>query len=106
MLSVGLLYSAMEVDFHSQRRSTMSKFENNAVTWFEIPTTDFERATRFYESMLDAKLRAFPGPEPCNMFPSGDGGVGGCIIHRPHHKPSPDGTSVYLNVDGKLDASL
>ena len=84
----------------------MSKFENNAITWFEIPTTDFERATKFYEQMLDAKLCAFPGPEPCNMFPSEDGGVGGCIIQRANHKPSPDGTSVYLNVDGKLDATL
>jgi uncharacterized protein len=84
----------------------MSKFENNAVTWFEIPTTDFERATRFYETLLDVKLRAFPGPEPCNMFPSQDGGVGGCIVHRVHQKPAADGSLVYLNADGKLDASL
>ena len=73
----------------------MSKFDNNAVTWFEIPTTDFERATNFYESVLDVKLRAFPGPEPCNMFPSQDGGVGGCIVHRPSQKPTPDGSLVY-----------
>ncbi len=84
----------------------MSKFESNAVTWFEIPTTDFERATQFYESVLDIKLRAFPGPEPCNMFPSEDGGVGGCIVHREHQKPAADGALVYLNADGKLDASL
>ena len=84
----------------------MSKFENNAITWFEIPTTDFERATRFYEAMLDAKLRAHPGPEPCNMFPIEQGGVGGCIIQRPHQKPANDGTLVYLNAEGKLDATL
>jgi predicted enzyme related to lactoylglutathione lyase len=84
----------------------MSKFENNAVTWFEIPTTDFERATNFYESLLDVKLRAFPGPEPCNMFPSQDGGVGGCIVLRPSQKPTPDGALVFLNAEGKLDASL
>jgi predicted enzyme related to lactoylglutathione lyase len=83
----------------------MSKFDNNAVTWFEIPTTDFERATNFYETVLDVKLSPFPGPEPCNMFPS-DGGVGGCIVHRPHQKPAADGSLVYLNADGKLDASL
>jgi hypothetical protein len=64
----------------------MSKFDGNAVTWFEIPTTDFERATKFYESVLDTKLRAFPGDEPCNMFPSEDGGVGGCIVYRAHQK--------------------
>ena len=84
----------------------MSKFDNNAVTWFEIPTTDFARATSFYEEVLDIKLRAFPGPEPCNIFPSHDGGVSGCIVHRPHQKPAADGSLVYLNADGKLDASL
>ena len=84
----------------------MSKFAANAVTWFEIPTTDFGRATTFYESILDTKLRPYPGPEPCNMFPIGDGGVGGCIVHRAQQKPATDGTLVYLNVDGKLDEVL
>ena len=84
----------------------MSKFEANAATWFEIPTTDFARATAFYETVLDEKLRAFPGPEPCNMFPSQPGGVGGCIIFREHAQPTSNGTVVYLNADGKLDASI
>lgn len=84
----------------------MSKFNGNAITWFEIPTADFERATKFYESLLDAKLRAYPGPEPCSLFPSEDGGVGGCIVQRQPQTPSANGTTVYLNVDGKLDATL
>jgi predicted enzyme related to lactoylglutathione lyase len=84
----------------------MTKFDANAITWFEIPTSDFARATAFYEAMLDAKLQAFPGPEPCNMFPSETGGVGGCIIERPGAKPSSDGTVVYINADDKLDASI
>lgn len=84
----------------------MNKFETNAVTWFEIPVADFERATTFYETLLDAKLLPFPGSEPCNIFPIKDGGVSGCIVQRPQHKPSADGTVVFLNADGKLDASL
>lgn len=84
----------------------MSKFDNNAVTWFEIPTTDFARATSFYEEVLDIKLRAWPGSEPCSLFPAQEGGVTGCIVHRAHQKPTPDGSLVYLNADGKLDASL
>jgi predicted enzyme related to lactoylglutathione lyase len=84
----------------------MSKFDNNAITWFEIPTADFTRATQFYEAILDAKLQPFPGSEPCNMFPSEQGGVGGCLVQRPNHKPTADGTVIYLNVDGKLDATL
>jgi predicted enzyme related to lactoylglutathione lyase len=84
----------------------MSKFDNNAVTWFEIPTSDFNRAVQFYETILDAKLRPFPGPEPTIMFPIESGGVGGCLVYRPAQKPTADGTLVYLNVDGKLDATL
>ena len=84
----------------------MSKFNENAITWFEIPTTDFERATTFYETLLDTKLEPFPGPEPCNMFPNGESGVGGCIVYRSQQKPAANGSLVYLNVDGKLDATL
>jgi predicted enzyme related to lactoylglutathione lyase len=84
----------------------MSKFVNNAATWFEIPTSDFKRATHFYESLLDVKLRAFPGPDPCNMFPSEQGGAGGCIMQREGHRPAQAGALVYLNADGKLDATL
>ena len=84
----------------------MSKFEDNAVTWFEIPTTDITRATGFYETLLDKKLISFPGDEPYFMFPSGTGGVGGALMYRPHQKPSAQGTMVFLNVDGQLDAVL
>ena len=84
----------------------MSKFEANAITWFEIPTTDFHRATRFYETVLDRRLQAWPGEEHCAMFRSQDGGVGGCLVHRPNHKPAADGTLVYLNVDGQLNEVL
>ena len=84
----------------------MSKFENNAITWFEVPTTDIERAARFYETLLDEPLPAYAGEEPCHMFPMQPGGVGGCLVQREKQRPVVDGTTVYLNVDGKLDATL
>jgi predicted enzyme related to lactoylglutathione lyase len=84
----------------------MSKFEGNAITWFEIPTIDIERATKFYETLLAAEMLPFPGGEPCHMFPSGEGCVGGCLIQRLQQKPGSGGTMVYLNVDGKLDDTL
>ncbi len=81
----------------------MSKFESNAVTWFEIPTVSIERAASFYETVLNVTLRPWPGSEPCRMFPTGDGGVGGCLIERADQKSVANGTLIYLNVDGKLD---
>lgn len=84
----------------------MSKFNGNSITWFEIPTTDFARATSFYEALLANKLNPYPGPEPCSIFPATEGSVTGCIVHRAQMKPSTDGAMVYLNVDGQLDATL
>jgi uncharacterized protein len=84
----------------------MSKFQGNAITWFEIPATDIERAHKFYETLLDDKLQSYPGDEPCFMFPAEPGSVAGALIQRPGQKPAGDGTMVFLNVDGKLDEVL
>ena len=84
----------------------MSKFNGNAITWFEVPTTDIKRAVGFYETLLDKKLIQFPGEEACFIFPHGEDAVAGALIHRPNHKPASDGSMVYLNVDGELDNVL
>jgi len=52
----------------------------SAVTWFEIPIADFDRARRFYETILETTLpEAQFGGARIAMFPSEGGGVGGCI---------------------------
>jgi hypothetical protein len=84
----------------------MSKFNGNAITWFEIPTTNIDRAVSFYEALLAKKLQTYPGNEPYFMFPSDENGVGGALVQRPHQQPTADGTMVFLNVDGQLDAIL
>lgn len=83
----------------------MSKFEGNAITWFEIPVTDIKRARAFYENLLAAQLTPYPG-EPCFLFPVKDGEVAGCIVSRPQSKPSSDGTIVFLNADAQLDDAV
>jgi predicted enzyme related to lactoylglutathione lyase len=84
----------------------MSKFDANTITWFEIPTIDFNRASNFYEALLDKKLVPYPGTEPCALFPVGDGGVGGSLVQSAKRAPCDNGTIVFLNVDGQLDATL
>ena len=84
----------------------MSKFEGNAITWFEIPTADIDRATKFYETLLAAQMLPFPGDEPYVIFPAGENAVSGALIQRLHQKPGAGGTMVYLNVDGRLDDTL
>jgi hypothetical protein len=84
----------------------MSKFEGNAITWFEIPVTDMDRARGFYENVLSSKLIPYPGGAPCFIFPTKDSGVAGCIVQRPQSKPTADGTIVFLNADGQLNAAV
>ena len=74
----------------------------NAISWFEIPTTDIDRAQQFYETifgislvtmdMPNFKMRMFPLDNPMN-------GVGGSLVDSGgFHKPSAtDGPLIYLN---------
>jgi uncharacterized protein len=74
----------------------------NAISWFEIPTTDMERAQKFYETIFQIKLapletdnfkmRMFPLDDPMN-------GVGGTLVKTDgFHIPSAtDGPLIYLN---------
>jgi len=78
----------------------------DAVNWFEIPTTDLERATQFYEMLLGVTLRRETLSEPYAFFPSSQTGVGGGLVQRAHQRPSDHGALVYLNCDNGLDAAL
>ncbi len=83
----------------------------NNVVWFELPVTDLDRATQFYETVFGAKLatdQRFPG---IAMFPkrhetATTGAL--AVAHDPkiEGRPSTDGAVVYLNCDGELDAVL
>ena len=80
----------------------------NAVTWFEIPAANLERAQRFYESTLGVSLkREQIGDEQLAVFPYEQPGAGGCLqrASRPV-PPSRDGTRVYLDAGASLDAAL
>lgn len=76
-----------------------------AITWFEIPAANLERARRFYEAILGLPLHveAFEGRNIA-IFPAQEAGVKGCLVETAH--PSPHGTLVYLNADEQLDRAL
>ena len=79
----------------------------NVLNWFEIPTTDLERAARFYEAVLGVSLKREDfGGRPMAMFPYVEGSAGGTLVHDVHRKPSADGTLIYLDARGALDACL
>ena len=65
---------------------------NHAVSWFEIPSDDIERATKFYETIMGIKLIPMNVAQiNMRMFPIDDPmtGVGGAIVHAEgFYKPS------------------
>jgi len=75
----------------------------NAISWFEIPSTDLRRAQKFYETIFDTTLNSLDLPNiKMRMFPLEDMmGVGGAIVDSGgFHKPSlTDGPLIYLNAN-------
>jgi predicted enzyme related to lactoylglutathione lyase len=79
----------------------------NALSWFEIPVRDMERACRFYSQIfqIDMKDEAIHG-EYIAQFPADDDGVGGALILGDGYEPSSNGTIVYLNAGEDLNDVL
>jgi len=80
----------------------------NAIHWFEIPTTDLNRAVRFYNQVLSINMQTMD-MMGCNMamFPCDmGGGVGGALIKQENMSPSPTGTCVYLDGGDDLAGPL
>ncbi len=73
----------------------------HAISWFEIPSTNLERATKFYETIFNVQLIPMDTPNiKMRMFPLEDMmGVGGAVVDSGgFHKPSvTDGPLIYLN---------
>ena len=81
--------------------------ETNAITWFEIPVTDMNRAKKFYETILDMKMEARfmeETNEELAFFPftgaeirATSGRVSGVLVKNNRAEPSGKGIVVYLN---------
>lgn len=78
----------------------------DAITWFEIPALDFERAINFYETVLDQKLNRMEDPNVPYAFFSHQGTVGGAITSHSDRQPSKDGVLIYLNGGEDLTPAL
>ncbi|WP_457281744.1 VOC family protein [Polaromonas sp. P5_D5] len=81
----------------------------NAITWFEIPSTQLDKAQAFYEAVLECKMRREPmGPSEGAVFPyETKEGVGGAILTGPTAPaPASGGTLIYLDASPSLDAAL
>src|SRR5437868_236686 len=81
----------------------------SVISWFEIPSANLERATKFYETLFDVKLMQMDTPQlKMRAFPVEDmmNNIGGAIVHNAEfYIPSETaGVLVYLN--GNPDVQL
>ena len=81
----------------------------NAITWFEIGTTNLDRSDAFYETVLGRKmLRREPmGPSEGSVFGYAGEGVGGALLCGPSAPAcGAGGTLIYLDASPSLDQAL
>ena len=83
----------------------------NAISWFEIPTIDLQRAQTFYETVFEIQMIPMDTPNlKMRMFQIEDpmNGIGGALSYADgFYKPSAtDGPLVYLNANPDVQVVL
>lgn len=79
----------------------------NAINWFELPATNFQRAITFYSAVLEAEFQSFENEKmQMAFFPHAQGGIGGAIACGEGYKPSAESAIVYLNGGDDLATPL
>tara|TARA_R110002096_G_C14604034_1_gene722911 strand:+ start:1834 stop:2202 length:369 start_codon:yes stop_codon:yes gene_type:complete len=75
---------------------------NNPVNWFEIATTNLERAKDFYATVFKREFQLIEMPDSkMYMFAGGPDAKGavGALVQSEQNKPSADGTIVYFECE-------
>jgi uncharacterized protein len=79
----------------------------HAISWFEIPVSNFARAKAFYETVLGMTIEPMVmGSTTMGFLSSSPDAVGGAIVHGEDVAPSKQGTTVYLNGGDNLAPML
>ena len=83
----------------------------NAVSWFEIPTEDINRAQQFYEAVFNIQMTVLDLPQvQMRLFPIENPAVnigGALTFNTQYYKPSAtDGVLVYLNANPDVQLVL
>ncbi len=73
----------------------------NLVEWFDIATTDIERAKKFYSKVFNLEFQLLDMPDS-KMYMFGDSGqigAAGCLVQSKTNKPSSDGVIIYFSCE-------
>ena len=80
----------------------------SAINWFEIPSTNFDRAVRFYGEIYAAEMPTHEmGQLRMGFFQHEAGvGTGGAVVFGDGRVPSHNGSKLYLNAGEDLSGVL
>ena len=83
--------------------------KSNYINWFEIPVTDMNRASKFYNTVFGIEVQQFPYGEDqeMGMFAhSQETGVAGALVKGQGYEPSDKGPLLYMNGGEDLSGAL
>lgn len=84
----------------------MTQTLDNAISWFDIPVLDMDRATKFYSEILGEALERYQGNGIVGaLFPCG-GTACGTLLKGEGFTPGYQGSVVYLNGGSDLNTIL
>lgn len=80
---------------------------NNLISIVEIPTADFSRAVKFYQSILNVSIEeiVMDGTR-MGVLPNEEGTVNLCLVKGNDYNPTTEGVVVYLNAGNNLQPML
>lgn len=80
---------------------------NNLISIVEIPTNDFSRAVKFYQTILGVAIEEMEmDGNKMGVLPNEEGTVNVVLINGKDYKPTSDGAVLYLNAGNNLQSTL
>jgi predicted enzyme related to lactoylglutathione lyase len=80
---------------------------NNLVSIIEIPVSDYDRAAKFYQNVLDMPIEKMEmDGNLMGVIPNEQGTVNVVLVKGPDYKPTSDGVVLYLNAGEDLQPML
>jgi uncharacterized protein len=90
-----------------RRTPFLEKSMSGNISWFEIPSRDFERAVQFYEAVFQLTMRREDIGGRMAVFPSAENAASGAIVApQPGYEPSNCGPTIYLSAGADLQPLL